>query len=118
MKLATLPRYVRHPAFRGADPINDAPAVHAMKRGGMAVVDVHAFLVAAPMYDDAFYPDELDGGQVPGRGDMLVSARFAKGGTSYDLYTKASELARVLGRENVPGEWFGRYGQDALEPRV
>lgn len=105
MKLVTLPRYVRHSAYKDMNPVNGSSAVHAMRRGPEIVVDVNAFLGAYPVYNDAFYPDEPDG-QAAGW-DMLVSARFAKGGACIDIETKASELARVLGR-GLPDDWFGR----------
>lgn len=101
MKLAKLPRYVRHSAYRDMNPVNGSPAVHAMRRGPEIVVDVNAFLYAYSVYGDAVYPDE------PG-GDELVSAWFAKGSACIDIETKASELARVLGRNSLPGEWICR----------
>ena len=105
MKLVKLPRYVRHSAYRDASPAG-SPAVHAMRRGPELVVDVNAFLNAEPVFSDAFYPDEPDG-QTAGR-NMFVSAWFGKGGTIFNVQTKASELARVLGRGSIPDEWFGR----------
>jgi hypothetical protein len=104
MKLVKLPRYVRHGAYRGANPVNGSPAVHAMRRGPEIVVDVNAFLYAYSVHSDAFYPDEPGGTG----GDELVSAWFAKGSACIDIETKASELARVLGRSSLPGEWICR----------
>lgn len=105
MKLVTLPRYVKHSEYRESNPLigGASTAVHAMMRGPAVVVDVNAFLYAYIVYDDAFYPDEPDAA-----GDAFVAAMFAKGSAAIDIMTKASELARVLGRTNLPGNWFGR----------
>lgn len=106
MKLVTLPRYVKHSEYRESNPLVGVPTsavVHAMMRGPAVVVDVNAFLYAYIAYDDAFYPDEPEAA-----GDALVTATFVKGSASIDIRTKASELARVLGRTNLPGNWFGR----------
>lgn len=102
MKLVTLPRYVHHSAYRDMNPVNGSPAVHAMKRGPEIVVDVNAFLYAYSVYSDAIYPDE------PGGGGEIVSAWFAKGSTCIYIETKASELARVLGRNSLPDKWICR----------
>ena len=101
MKLVKLPRYVQHSAYRVANPVNGTPAVRAMRRGPTAVVDANAFLHAEPMFTDAVYPDEEGG-------DALVTAWFGKGCASFNIETRASELARVLGRGSLPDEWFGR----------
>lgn len=104
MKLVTLPRYVRHSDYRESDPLSGRNlTVHAMMRGPAVVVDANAFLYAYVAYDDAFYPDEPEAA-----GDAFVTATFVKGSASIDIRTKASELARVLGRTNLPGSWFGR----------
>lgn len=100
MKIAKIPRYVPHPSYR--DSVNGSSAVHAMKRGPAVVVDARTFLYAEPVFDDAFYPDELGG---TGR-DMLVSAWFAKGGTWFNIETRASMLADAIGVENIPEEWL------------
>jgi hypothetical protein len=104
MKLVTLPRYVKHSEYGGSNPLvgGASTEAHAMMRGPAVVVDVNAFLYAYVAYD-AFYPDEPDSAN-----DALVTAMFAKGAASIDIRTKASELARVLGRTNLPGNWFGR----------
>ncbi len=103
MKLVTLPRYVRHSAYR--DSVNGSPGVHAMKRGPTVVMAMNAFLGAEIVFSDAFYPDEPDG--QAGR-DALVCAWFGKGGVNFNVETKASELERVLGRGSLPGEWLDR----------
>lgn len=114
MKLAKIPKYVRHSAYRGPGLVDGAPTVHAMRRGPELVVDVNAFLYAYSVYSDALYPDEPGGTG----GEALVSAWFAKGNACIDIETKASELARVLGRGSIPDEWLGRQGREALKPRV
>ena len=103
MKLVTLPKYVKHSAYRDYSPV-DGGAVHAMRRGPVVVVDMNAFLYVEPKFSDAIYPDEPGGTGM----DMLVSAWFSKGGTWFNIETKASELARVLGRSSLPAEWFSR----------
>ncbi len=103
MKIMTLPRYAQHSAYR--DSVNGSPAVRAMKRCDTVAVDANAFVYAVQLFGDAFYPDE--NGQAAGR-DAIVSAWFAKGNARFCIETKASELARVIGRENIPDEWLVR----------
>jgi hypothetical protein len=95
MKLVQMPHYTKHEAWR--DSAQGLPAAHAMRLGGMVVVDANSFLCATACFDDAFYPDEPDR-----RDDPIVKASFAKGGTYVAVKTPASEFRRIM-KTDPPG---------------
>ena len=89
MKLVAMPNYVKHGAWQ--DPVLGMPAVHAMVRGEMVVVDLNSFLNARVRLDDVVYPLELGHD-----GSPLIQVWFGKGGISTNIEMPAYEFRRIF----------------------
>lgn len=89
MKLIAIPNYIRHSAWR--NPVPGVPAVHAMVRGEMVIVDLNSFLNARVTLDDVVYPLELGHDGTP-----LIQVWFGKGGISRCVEMPAYEFKRIF----------------------
>lgn len=90
MKLVAMPDYGKHRTWRGCAP-GGIPAVHAMMRKEMVVVDLNSFLYARVACDDAVYPLEPEHD-----GSPLIQVWFRKGGVSTFVDMPAYEFKRIF----------------------